>query len=187
MKVEIPLVQAHRLLAQRPVCLLTVRYRGRDNVMPVAWATPIGMEPPMVGVAVHRSRYSHDMLMRSEEFVLNIPGRAQLEQVMACGSVSGSDVDKIATYHLRCAEAHRVDVPWIDDCLAHLECAVVTVLSPGDHSLFMAQVVGAWAEEEAFAGIWRADVDEGLKPLIHLGGGTFCTLGATVTPAPPER
>jgi len=187
MKVEIALVQAHRLLAQRPVCLLSARYRGRENVMPVAWVTPISMEPPMLGVAVHPSRFSHDLLMRSEEFVLNIPGRPMLEQVMACGSVSGSDVDKIATYHLRCAEGQRVSAPWIDDCLAHLECVVITVLSPGDHSLFMGQVVGAWAEEEAFGGLWRTDVAEELQPLIHLRGGTFGTLSTTTATCSPQH
>lgn len=182
MKAEIPLLQAHRLLAPRPVCFLTVRYRGRDNVTPVAWVSPISLEPPMIGVAIHPSRYSHGLLMRSEEFVLNIPGPALLEQVLACGSVSGSDVDKVATYGLRCEDGQRVSALWLSDCLAHLECAVVTVLSPGDHSLFMARVVGAWAEEDAFSTLWRPDADDELKPLVHLGGTTFGQLGRTVTP-----
>jgi len=176
-KAEIPLHQAHRLLAPRPVCLLTVRYKGRDNVMTVAWVVPISLEPPMVLMAIHPSRYSHDMLRRSEECVLNIPGRALLDRVVGVGSVSGEDVDKFGTYRLEAERGRRVEAPWVVDCLAHIECTVTTMLSPGDHSIFMAQVVGAWAEEEAFRDTWRTDVDEELKPMYHLGGRAFCLMG----------
>jgi len=186
-KAEIPLFQAHRLLAPRPLCLLTVHYKDRDNVMPVAWVAPISLDPPMVLMAIHPSRYSHDMLRRSEACVLNIPGRRLLDQVLGCGSVSGSDVDKFSTYGLEAEPGRRVEAPWLTECLAHLECSVTTMLSPGDHSLFMAQVVGAWAEEDAFAGTWRTDVDEELKPLYHLGGSAFCLMGPMLEQDLPEE
>jgi hypothetical protein len=40
MKSEVPLNQVHRLLSPAPACLLTTRYRGRANVMALAWLAP---------------------------------------------------------------------------------------------------------------------------------------------------
>jgi flavin reductase (DIM6/NTAB) family NADH-FMN oxidoreductase RutF len=181
MKVEIPLTKAHRLLAGRPTCLLTTQYRGRVNVMTIAWVCPISLEPPLVMMAIHPSRYTHDLLTRSEEAVLNIPGRPLAEQVMQCGTESGGNVDKIEVTGLTLDAGRRVEVPWVAECLAHIECAVVEVFVPGDHTLFIAQIVGAWAEEEAFNEIWLQPEDnEELLPLYHLGGTMFGLMGKMI-------
>ncbi|OGO06586.1 MAG: hypothetical protein A2Y73_04710 [Chloroflexi bacterium RBG_13_56_8] len=181
MKVEIPLAQAHRLLAGRPTCLLTTQYKGQVNVMTIVLVCPISFEPPLVMMAVHPSRYTHDLLARGEEAVLNIPGRPLAEHVMRCGTESGGDVDKIEITGLTLDAGRRVDVPWIVECLAHIECAVVDILVPGDHTLFITQVMGAWAEEEAFNEIWLQPEDnEELLPLYHLGGRTFGLMGKTI-------
>ncbi len=178
MKKEVRLAQAHRLLAPRPVCLLTTRYKGQVNVMTIAWVCPVSLDPPYVMMAIHPSSYSHDMLKRSEECVLNIPGRPLGEQALKCGTVSGQDVDKIKTTGLHLESGHRVEAPWLSECLAHLECATVDVVMPGDHSLFIAEIVGAWVEEEAFSDVWLApEENEELLPIHHLGGNRFCLMG----------
>ena len=182
MKKEIPLAQAHRLLSPHPVCLLTVRYKGRVNVMSIAWVCPVSMEPPLVALAIHPSSYTHDMLKRSEEAVLNIPGRALAEQVLKCGTLSGESVDKLKVTELALSPGHHVGAPWIEACLAHIECAVVNMVAPGDHTVFLAEVVGAWAEEEAFGDFWLEPEDnEELHPLHHLGGRHFGLMGKVIT------
>ncbi|NLG27798.1 MAG: flavin reductase family protein [Chloroflexi bacterium] len=175
---EIGLSSAHRLLAPRPVCLLTTRYHGRTNVMTVAWVCPIGLEPPLLLLAVHPARYSHDLLARSEECVLNIPARPQCELALKLGASSGADEDKIALHKLALVDAQRVEAPRLDGCLAYLECAVIDRLSPGDHTLFVLQIAGAWAEEEAFGETWLLpEGNDDLMPLVHLGGREFCVPG----------
>lgn len=186
MKQEIQSTRAHRLLAPRPVCLLTTRYKGQVNVMTIGWVCPISLDPPLVVMAVHPMHYTHDMLTRSEECVVNIPGRRLGEQVIECGTKSGKDTDKLADTGLHLESGHRVDAPWIEECLAHLECAIVDRVRPGDHTLFIAQVVGAWVEEEAFDQVWLAPEDnEELTPLCHLGGSSFCLVGNKLT-LPPD-
>jgi len=181
MKKEVPLSWVHRLLAPRPVCLLTTQYKGQVNVMTIAWVCPVSLEPPLVIMAVHPSRYTHDMLRRSEVCVLNIPGRPLMEQVVKCGSVSGQDVDKIVSLGLTLESGQRVESPWIVECLAHLECAIIDLVAPGDHTLFIAEVLGGWAEEEAFDSVWLApEGNEDLSPLHHLGGRYFCLMGKRI-------
>lgn len=182
MKRRVRLEQAHRLLAPRPACLLTTRYKGQVNVMTLAWVCPVSLEPPLVALAIHPATYTHDMLKRSEECVLNIPGRALVEQTLKCGSVSGADDDKVKLVGLTLDSGQRVEVPWITECLAHLECVVVDLMMPGDHTVFIAEIVDAWVEEEAFDETWRLPAeDEELLPLCHLGAKWFGLLGKMVT------
>jgi flavin reductase (DIM6/NTAB) family NADH-FMN oxidoreductase RutF len=180
-KQEVPLARAHRLLAGQPACLLTVHYRGRENVMALGWACPVSLAPPLLALAIHPASYTHDLLARGQECVLNIPGRPYAEQLVRCGSVSGADGDKLRESGLTPAQARRVEAPWIDECLAHIECAVIERLAPGDHTIFVVQVVGAWAEEEAFGQTWLVDdQQEDLLPLHHLGGGWFGLMGRSL-------
>lgn len=185
---EIPLNQFQRLVAGRPACLLTVRYKGQVNVMTLSWVSPISIEPPLLSLAIHPSCYTHDMFKRSQECVLNIPGRPLAEQVIKCGSVSGQQEDKLAATHLHLDNGRRVQAPWISECLAHLECSVVGTVAPGDHTVFVVEVVGIWAESDAFVdGFWLGPEDnEELHPLIHLGDSTFALLGKRVTIAPSQ-
>ncbi len=181
MKKEIAVSGAFRLLAPRPVCLLTTSYKGQINVMSFGWSSAVSQEPPLIMLAIHPSRYTHGMLERSEECVLNIPGRPLAEHVWTCGTMSGEDVDKIEATGLTTESAQDIATPWIDECLAHIECAIVDLVMPGDHSLFIAQVVSTWVEEEAFDGVWRVPDNEELLPLQHLGGKTFALMGEKIT------
>ncbi|MEN6479224.1 MAG: flavin reductase family protein [Anaerolineales bacterium] len=177
MKRMVPLQQAHRMLAARPVCLVTTMLKGRVNVMPLAWHCPVSIDPPLVAIAVHPTSYTHELLRQHEECVLNIPGRPMLEAVLACGSVSGRTEDKVDKLGLALESGQGIDAPWIEGCLAHLECVVVDRLQPGDHMLYILRVVGAWAEEEAFTQVWVTPaVAEELAPLVHLGGAVFASL-----------
>ena len=182
MKREVPLAQAHRLLSPRVVCLLTTQYKGQVNVMTIAWVCPVSLEPPLVAMAIHPACYTHDMLKRSQECVLNIPGRPLIEQVAKCGRLSGADADKVQLAGLALEAGRRVQVPWIDGCLAHVECGIVDMVMPGDHTLFWGEVLGAWVEEEAFDEVWLGPEDnEELQPLLHLGGSHFGLLGKKIT------
>ncbi|MCS7051144.1 MAG: flavin reductase, partial [Thermomicrobium sp.] len=57
---------AARLLEPGPVVLVTSHYRGQPNVMTAAWVTPISLDPPRLGLAIHPSRLTHEFLSRGE-------------------------------------------------------------------------------------------------------------------------
>jgi flavin reductase (DIM6/NTAB) family NADH-FMN oxidoreductase RutF len=173
MKVDVSPSQVNRLLNAGPVVLVTSRHKDRDNVMPAAWVTPLSKDPPLIGVAIHRQRFSHELIWSGEQFAINVPGRPLMEAVANLGTVSGRDVDdKLGWVGLRRAEASEADVPLIGECLAWIECHVVNVVEVGDHTFFVGQVVAAQAEKEAFDKTWLLEEEE-LKPLHHLGGTSY--------------
>jgi flavin reductase (DIM6/NTAB) family NADH-FMN oxidoreductase RutF len=167
---------ARRLLAGAPVVLVTTRWHGVANVMPVAWNMPLSHDPPLVGIAVHPSRHTYDMLRFSEEFALNVPSRRLMNHVQYLGMVSGRDVQKIEVAKLPTFKAQRVDAPLLEGCLAWIECALEEVLRLGDHHLFVGKVLAAQAEREAFEEAWLLE-DDDYKPLHYLGGELYAILG----------
>ena len=179
-KREIPLTGCLRLLEQGSVVLLTAQYRGQPNVMAAAWVTPVSFRPPMVAVAISPTDHTHYLIGKSQEFVVNVPARPLADPVMICGSASGRDVDKFARAKLTAEAGRRVTVPWVSECLAHMECGLVEAYEVGDHTLFVGEVIGAWAEEDAFDEFWKLENEE-LSPLQHLGGRHFAILRSRFT------
>ena len=179
-KVEVPLEGSLRLLEPGPITLLTSQYRGQPDVMAASWVVAASHRPPMVVAAVSPLHNTHYFISKSEEFVVNVPGRPLADQVMIAGTYSGRDVDKFARAGLTAVDGRRVTVPWVAECLAHLECGLVEAYEAGDHTLFVGEVIGAWAEEEAFDEFWKLESEE-LSPLQHLGAGHFALLSRRFT------
>jgi flavin reductase (DIM6/NTAB) family NADH-FMN oxidoreductase RutF len=178
---------ARRLLVPGPLVLITTAWRGLHDVMPCAWSMPLSANPPFVGVAVHPSRHTHDMMRFSEEFALNIPGPRLVNHVQYFGTISGRTVDKIDAAKLPTFNARRVDAKLLDGCVAWIECGVEDILRIGDHSLFVGRVLAVSADDEAYAEaemMWALRGEE--RPLHYLGGASYAVLGERFEARAPE-
>lgn len=185
MKVQVPGHLAARLIVSGPVGLVTSAYRGRFDVTTISWMAPVSRDPVLVAIAVNPSTLCHDLIKRGGEYVINIPSRDVLNQVVTCGIDSGNNIDKFQTTGLAMVESQVVRPPSIEQCIGHLECAVVNAFQPGDHTLFIGQVAYALAEQAAFEETWRLE-EADLKPLNHLGGFWFATLQERIDATPPR-
>ncbi|HEY8491282.1 MAG TPA: flavin reductase family protein [Dehalococcoidia bacterium] len=177
-------LDARRLLVPGPVCLVTTTWKGSDNVAPVAWSMPLSVSPPLVGIAVHPARHTHDMIRFSEEFAINIPGPRLLNHVQYFGSVSGRDLDKLDLSKLPTFRARKVDAPLLEHCVAYIECGLEDAYAIGDHTLFVGRVVAVAAEKEAFDEAWLLE-DPDLRPLHYLGGAWYAALERRLEAQPP--
>ncbi|MCX9012468.1 MAG: flavin reductase family protein [Candidatus Methanoperedens sp.] len=178
MKVEAS-VKPNRLFAPQLVGLVSsVDKNGRPNVATLAWITTVSADPPLISIAVGRTRYTHGCISGSKEFVLNLPTMNILREVQLAGSLSGRDGDKFEKTGLTPVEAIAVKAPRVEECAAHLECKVVDVKEAGDHTIFIGKVVAAACELEAVKeGV--LDISR-IKPVLHLGGTFFTTVGEAV-------
>jgi len=170
---------ARRLLGGAPVVLVTTRWHGVSNVMPVAWSMPLSIEPPLVGIAVHPSRHTHEMIRFSEEFALNIPSRRLINHVQYFGVVSGREIQKIEAAKIPTLRARKVDAPLLEGCVGYIECGLEDSLRLGDHTLFVGRVVAVSVEKEAFEEMWLLEDDDD-KPLHYLGLDYYAILGERV-------
>jgi flavin reductase (DIM6/NTAB) family NADH-FMN oxidoreductase RutF len=167
---------ARRLLNPGPIVIVTTEWRGNTNAAPVIWATSLSMEPPLVGLVIHPSRHTADMIRFSEEFALNIPGPSLMRHVAFLGSQTGLNANKIESAGLECFRGLRTEAPLIEDCLAWIECGLEDVQRFGDHSLFVGRVLKVQALDEAYAGFWKLE-EPRYSPLTYLGGSKYALVG----------
>lgn len=182
-------IDARRLLGGAPITLITSSYRGRHNVIPVAYVMPVSLQPPLIAVSMSPQRYSYDIIHKTEEFALNIPSRQLLHHVQFLGSVTGADVDKLELTKLPTFRARRLDTVLLEGCVGWIECGLEEEHEAGDHMLLIGRVHAATVEEDAFSDHWLLrDGDE--KPLHYLGANYYGVLEEVLearVPKPAEE
>jgi len=174
-KKEVKISKANRLINFGTVVLVTSKSGEKTDITPVAWNTPLSHDPMLVGVSLAKKHCSHDLISKSGEYVINVPGADLISKVAYCGSVSGRDADKFRESKLSISDAAAVSVPLISECIAHIECRVEHKYDVGDHTLFVGRVVGASAVDGFLSPDFIPDVKK-FRTLQHLGGASFGTL-----------
>lgn len=172
-------VKPNRLFAPQLVGLVSsIDKKGKPNVATLAWITSVSGEPPLVSIALGRSRYTHECISYSGEFVVNLPTIDLLKEVQLAGSLSGREVDKFERCGLMPVSSTAVKAPGVKECVAHIECRVIDTKEAGDHTLFIGKVVATSCEAEAIKdGV--LDISR-IKPVLHLGGTLFTTASGVV-------
>ncbi len=147
---KVPLSIANRLLNPGEVVLVTSRVGEKSNIITIAWQSPLSRQPPLVGISVDKTRYSHKLIVSSKEFVINIPTIELLEQVMECGRTSGKEVDKFQLTKLTPMNSQELQIPRIKECVGWLECKLVNSVECGDHTLFIGEIIYVETTETLF-------------------------------------
>lgn len=151
---------------------------GKPNIVTVAWVGTVCSEPPMVAIGLRPSRHSHQMIMETQEFGLNIPTSDQVTAMDYCGIVSGRDFDKFERCGFTAVQASKLEfAPLIAECPVNLECKVSQVLSLGSHDLFVAEIVAVQAEESLVS---HNRVDPVAVKPVSYAGGTYFGLGELI-------
>ncbi|MBQ6356186.1 MAG: flavin reductase family protein [Solobacterium sp.] len=139
------------LLNPVPAVLITsCDEQGRYNVMTAAWAGTVCSDPVMVSVSIRKNRYSHDIIARTGEFVMNLTTESLARVTDFAGVRSGRDTDKFALagdMKLTPLKGKVVQAPVIAESPVALECRVREILELGSHDMFIAEVVSTSVDE----------------------------------------
>ena len=148
---------------------------GRSNIMTAAWAGTICSDPVMVSVSIRPERYSHDVIARTGEFVINLTTEDLTFAADFCGVRSGRDVDKFEYLHLTKVPSQKVKAPSIGESPVCLECHVTAIEKLGTHDMFLAEVVQVSVDEQYLDEKGRFLLeDAGLAAYVH---GSYFALG----------
>jgi flavin reductase (DIM6/NTAB) family NADH-FMN oxidoreductase RutF len=135
-------------LYPNPVVLVTSSLDDVDNIITLAWAGTVCSKPPMISISVRSSRYSHELISGSKEFVINIPTSKQVDICNFCGMNSGRDVDKFRKLGLTKDKPLKVKTPLIKECPINIECTVRSITELGVHDLFIGEIVSVTCDDE---------------------------------------
>ena len=121
----------------------------KKNMITLAWAGTVNSEPPMVSISVRKERYSHDLIVASGEFVVNLVDEEMCRAVDYCGVRSGRDVDKAAETGLSYMQAKTMETaPAVSGAPVSLRCKVRQMLELGSHDMFLGEVTSVMVRSD---------------------------------------
>ncbi|MBO4336730.1 MAG: flavin reductase family protein [Lachnospiraceae bacterium] len=136
------------MLYPLPVIMVSCGENGqKPNIITVAWAGTICSDPCMVSISVRKERYSHDIIKRTGEFVINLVTEDLTFATDYCGVKSGRDVDKFREMKLTPVQIEGVSAPAIAQSPLSLACKVKEIKELGSHDMFIAEVVGVTVDD----------------------------------------
>ena len=121
----------------RGVVVITTRLDKKLNGMSACWVSRSADQPFLVMASIWKKNFSHDLIKESGIFAINILRRDQVNVARHFGKQSGRDVEKFAQVAYRKA---KTGSPILSDCLAYLDCWVVSATDSGDHTIYVGEV-----------------------------------------------
>jgi flavin reductase (DIM6/NTAB) family NADH-FMN oxidoreductase RutF len=117
---------------------LTTHYKDEINGMIASWVSQVSYDPLLIMAAVHHNRFSHHLIEQCGCFALHVLTRDQADFLRRFKG-SGSK-DKFSDI-----QWHRgvTGCPVLDECMAYFECRVRAEYTPGNHTLFIGEVVAS--------------------------------------------
>ena len=151
---------------------------SHSNLITVAWCGTVCSDPAMVFISVRPSRFSHDIIERSGEFVINLTTEAIVSQTDKAGVLSGKDVDKFQRCKLTPAQADQVSCPLVLESPVNIECRVTQMIPLGSHDMFLAKVLCVHVDEKLLDQKGKLRLDK--AGLIAYSHGTYHALGKSL-------
>lgn len=111
------------------------------NPMTADWVVPLSFNPPMLGVAIGKTRYTRKLIEEQKDFVVAVPTVELLKDVWIAGTVSGAKENKAEKMSVTFIPSEKVKAPSIKECQANIECRVVNEVETGDHIFFVGEIV----------------------------------------------
>ena len=121
------------------VSVVTMQAEERRHGLTVSGFLSISPEPPLVLISVGQELTSDSLLQASGAYAVNLLREDQRELSDRFAGRLG-EVDRFEGQSTHTA---ATGAPILDDCLAWLDCRVVSTQVVGDHTLFIGEVVAA--------------------------------------------
>ncbi len=165
-----------------PALLIGTTVDGKPNFMTAAWGSVANAEPPMLCVAIRRSRYTRKGIAQGDAFSVNIASSSQAREVDFCGMESGSKTDKVSRCGFSVFYGTLDQAPLIEQCPLNLECTAAQIIELPTHSLIIADIVQTHVSRDCLTG----DKLDAVKvdPIVYVTSSrTYARIGETVADA----
>lgn len=126
------------------VYVTTCKSAEKANGLTLAWGAQVSLDPALVAIAVNKDWCSHDLLSKSDHFIVHVLAEDQTELGIHFGTTHGWDTDKFEGVDW---EPGIDGIPIIKGCKTVMECKKVKEVEAGDHTVFIGEVVSARVDE----------------------------------------
>ena len=132
----------------------------KPNIITIAWTGIVNSNPPMTYISVRKERYSHNIIEKTGEFVINLCSEELAFATDFCGVRSGRDTDKFKEMKLTPERAEIVRCPMIKESPVNIECRVREIIELGSHDMFIADILKVHVDEQYIARSGRIRLDQ---------------------------
>ena len=166
---------AGTLLAPVPVVLVSCGTFAEPNVMTAAWTGIVCSDPAKTYVSLRPERFSHELITRTGDFVINLPSASLTRITDMCGVLSGRKINKFEYCHLTRESCEHVTASAVGECPVILECRVSQKLPLGSHDMFIADILNVSVNEDLIDDNGKIMFDR--ADLITYSHGEYFRLG----------
>lgn len=166
----------YRILAPRPVVIITSNGpSGASNAASVSFVMPVSSDPPLVALAVSPKYHTVRNIRETREFVVNIPGKEQVQGALKAGEHFDDGIDEIRASGFTPAPSRKVAPKGLLECPARLECSLETEVETGDHVVLIGRILECHFKSETLKSGKFSAISA--VPLLHISGREFCLPG----------
>lgn len=141
----------------------------QENLMPASWHMPVSKSPFRYAVAVREENHTHKLIEEHGSFTLNFLPISEYETVSQMGRIHGNTEDKLTLSKLTVEAKDKFNNVLLSASDFIYECVVCDTYKNGDHTIFIADVVKIYVNEEQSA-----------EPMLFSGRGKYATVGKTL-------
>lgn len=167
------------LLAPVPSVMVSCGSMEEPNIITIAWTGTVNSDPPMTYISVQPRRYSHDIIEKNGEFVINLVPASLAKAMDFCGVRSGRDANKFEALGLTRGKADTVSAPLIEESPVNIECRVKDIIRLPSHDMFMAEITAVHIDDRYVDD--KGAYDFGAMDLIAFSHGKYYKLEAEET------
>ena len=161
-----------------PAVMVSCKAKEKDaipNIITLAWVGTVCSDPVMLSISVRPERYSHDIIEKSGEFVVNLVTEKLTRACDWCGVRSGRDYNKFKETFLNQYVSEFMETPAIAESPVNIYCKVKDILRLGSHDMFIAEVTGVTVDESYMDEDGKFDLSA--TGLIAYSHGEYFALG----------
>ncbi|MBM4341662.1 MAG: flavin reductase family protein [Deltaproteobacteria bacterium] len=154
--------------------ILGTHLKGKVNFMALGWLTRVNFSPAMLGICVNKNNASHEAIIDTGEFSVNLPSSDMVEITDYVGLVLAKRADKSDLFEVYYGELKSA--PLIQSCPLSIECKVTQTVNLPTNSFFIAEIINIYTEDRYLTD-GKPDIEK-IKPfLLTMPDNRFWPIG----------
>ena len=149
---EIKIAQAPVFTSPNPMTFIcSKKANGKMNMATLAFWTYASTNPGKIVFSLNKEAYTLELLAKNKEVVIAVPGVSLADALIACGTSSGRDTDKVEKFGIEMQKLDGTDIEVPKDTRLAIVADVCETVDANDHVLHICNVKNVFADESVEA------------------------------------
>ena len=145
---QIKIAQAPVYTSPNPMTFIcSKKTDGKTNMATLAFWTYASTNPGKVVFSLNKGAYTLELLAKNKEVVIAVPGAELTGALIACGTSSGRDTDKVEKFNIAMQSLNGTDICVPEYTRLAIVATVSQTVDADDHILHICDVTDVYADD----------------------------------------